>query len=178
MQSAFEQQPTTELPELELAHAYDELQTQFLRLQQNLETIAKRFDIRGVEQTKHSVMTIVYEYDDGKTFRIMADDCRFPHRGHWDFSLHGTYEQDALYIDDIRGEADSGFGSIIMKHLKKKAEEKNIPEIRGQLKERDYDHQDRLVHFYTKHSFSVMLDSSGREGQIKWPAANNFNNSV
>ncbi|NJP37309.1 hypothetical protein [Alkalicoccus luteus] len=172
MQSVFEKQPSSEMRADEWAHAYDELHTQFLRLQQNLETIAQRFDIRGVEQTKHSIMTIVYETDDGKTFRIMADDCRFPHRGHWDFSLHGSYEQNALYIDDIRGETDYGFGSVMIKHLKKKAEEKNIPEIRGKLKERDYDHQDRLVHFYTKHSFSVTLNESGREGQIKWSADN------
>ncbi|MEC1826458.1 hypothetical protein P9E84_21845, partial [Bacillus paralicheniformis] len=54
------------------------------------------------------------------------------------------------------------------KYLKEKAREHNIPVITGDIAERDWDHVDRLIHFYEKHHFEVTIDPGLKSGEIQW----------
>ncbi|MDY0395278.1 hypothetical protein RWE15_13665 [Virgibacillus halophilus] len=73
-----------------------------------------------------------------------------------------------LHIAAIKGEEDKGYGSILMHHLKEKARQENIQYITGDLVKRDYDHVDRLMYFYEKHSFDVTVDHDEKCGEIVW----------
>lgn len=46
--------------------------------------------------------------------------------------------------------------------------EQNIPEITGDIDDRDWDHVDLLIHFYEKHDFQVEIDYEDKSGEIKW----------
>ncbi|MEH7664736.1 hypothetical protein V7193_18105, partial [Bacillus velezensis] len=66
------------------------------------------------------------------------------------------------------GPPNHGYGSICMKFLKHIAREQNIPKVTGDIAKRDWDHVDRLVHFYEKHHFDVWIDNDTQSGGIKW----------
>lgn len=55
-----------------------------------------------------------------------------------------------------------------MKHLKEIAREQNIPVITGDLVKRDWNHVDRLIHFYEKHQFDVQINWKEQSGEIYW----------
>lgn len=155
----------------DLIDEFDDLQFQVFRMKENMEKIAKRWHIIGIDQTKHDKWVIIYSSDDGNVCKIMAHDCESPFNGKWDFSIHARYGQDfSMHIDDIKGPENQGFGSICMKYLKAYSTEQNIHTITGNISRRDRDHLDRLVHFYKKHHFTVTLQHSEYEGELIWHA--------
>ncbi|MBU9722029.1 GNAT family N-acetyltransferase [Bacillus alkalicola] len=151
---------------------FEELEFQIFRMKENMKEIAKRNQILGIELTKEDKWVIVYSMDDGNVCRIMLHDCDTPYRGTWDFSIHAQYKDNhMIHIDDIRGVENRGYGSVCMKFLKEHALEQNVNIIKGDIVERDWEHLDRLVHFYKKHNFQVSLLENEKYGEIYWRPA-------
>jgi len=140
---------------------------ELMRMQQNVKEIAKDHKVLGIEQTKEEKWVIVSQLDDGQTCQIMINTCHTSYKGHWEFAIQAEYyDSYALHIDDIKGEENRGFGSICMHYLKEHADRQNIKKITGDLVKRDWQHLDRLTHFYKKHDFHIEIDSKTRSGSI------------
>ncbi|WP_096435008.1 GNAT family N-acetyltransferase [Alteribacter populi] len=153
----------------ELIQEKSDLEFQMFRMQENIKKIAKRWHVLGIDQTKEDQWVILYATDDGETCKIMLHDCKTPFHGKWEFSIHAQYtDQNTIHIDDIRGEKNRGFGSVCIRHLKDYAQEQNIQYLVGDIAKRDWDHVDRLVHFYEKHHFQVTLHPVQKSGKIIW----------
>lgn len=160
----------TDDPE-ELKEELEDLEFQVFRMQDNLKEIAKRSKVLGIDQTKENKWVIVYTPDDGNSCKIMLNDCETSYKGHWDFSIQATFsDQNSIHIGDIKGPTNKGYGSICIDYLKELALVQNIPVIKGDIAERDWNHLDRLVHFYKKHDFEVMIDYEEKIGGIVWRA--------
>ncbi|WP_147802175.1 GNAT family N-acetyltransferase [Alkalicoccus halolimnae] len=168
MYSAFLEEPKTNKDKETLVHEYEDFEFQILRMQDNIKKIAKDFRILGIDRTNSDEWLVIYSKDDGCFCKVMAHSCNKPFQGHWEFSIHATYKNDEIFIDDIRGEADRGYGSVCMRHLQEYAGEQNVPVVTGVISERDWNHNDRLKHFYEKHNFQVQLDSATKTGYIFW----------
>ncbi|PGT82340.1 hypothetical protein [Bacillus sp. AFS040349] len=153
----------------ELKEELEDLEFQVFRMQDNLKEIAKRSKVLGVDQTKEDKLVIVYTPEDEQSCKIMLCDCETSYKGKWDFSIHATYiDDETIHIGDIKGPANKGYGSICMDYLKELAIEQNIPKITGDIAKRDWDHVDRLVHFYEKHDFHVEINYDHKSGEIMW----------
>ncbi|ADU30241.1 hypothetical protein [Evansella cellulosilytica] len=149
----------------------EDLEFQMYRMRENIKEIAKRSQILGIEQTKEEKWVIVYIIDDGHVCKVMLHDCETPYLGKWDFSIHAQYKNNEIHIDDIRGAHNRGFGSVCMKFLKDHALNNNIQYITGEICERDWDHIDRLKHFYKKHHFAIEIQEKEKYGEIYWSPA-------
>ncbi|NEU32338.1 GNAT family N-acetyltransferase [bacterium LRH843] len=148
-----------------------ELEYQLYRMQENMKQIAKKWQIIGIDQTNEDKWVIVSIVDDGHICKIMLNECDTAFRGVWDFTIQAQYEDThTIHIGDIKGEENKGFGSICMKYLKEHAIDRNIQFIKGDLAKRDWNHLDRLVHFYKKHHFHISINHSEQSGEIKWNA--------
>lgn len=153
----------------QLKEELEDLEFQVFRMQDNLKEIAKKSKVLGVDQTKDDKLVIVYTPEDDQHCKIMLCDCETSYKGKWDFSIHATFsDENTIHIGDIKGPANKGYGSICMDYLKEIAIEQNIPKITGDIAERDWEHVDRLVHFYKKHNFLVEVDYEDKSGEIKW----------
>ena len=151
----------------ELKQNLEELEFQVFRMQENMKEIAKKSQIVGIEQTREEKWVIVSIVDDGHACKIMLNDCDSAYHGHWDFSIQAKYENEStIHIGDIKGEENKGYGSICMDYLKEYAQEQNVQYIKGDLAKRDWDHLDRLIHFYEKHDFDVEVDHENQSGSI------------
>ncbi|MCF6411726.1 hypothetical protein [Pseudalkalibacillus salsuginis] len=147
----------------------EELEFQVSRMQEDMKHIAKKWDVVGIDQTKEDNLVIIYKSEEKSRCNIMLNDCESAFRGIWDFSIQAYYpEPDRIHIGDIKGPANKGYGSVCMDYLKEMAEDNNIPYITGDIAERDWEHVDRLLHFYEKHDFHVELDYENKEGKIRW----------
>ncbi|WP_026689632.1 hypothetical protein [Alteribacter aurantiacus] len=156
----------------ELLKEKSELEFQLFRMQENVKEIAKRFSVLGIDQTKDENWVIVYASENNDTCKIMLHDCTSPFLGNWDFSIHAQYtDHHTIQIDDIRGEENKGYGSVCMDYLKQHATNQNVHAIKGNIVKRDWDHIDRLVHFYEKHYFKVKLSKHEKHGKIYWTPA-------
>jgi hypothetical protein len=163
-----EEDTRTNDPE-ELKEELEDLEFQVFRLQDNIKEIAKKSKVLGVDQAKDDKLVIVYTPEDNQSCKILLSDCETSYNGQWDFSIQATYtDEKTIHIGDIKGPANKGYGSICMDYLKELAAEQNIPKIIGDIAERDWDHVDRLVHFYEKHNFQVNIDYEDKSGGIKW----------
>jgi GNAT superfamily N-acetyltransferase len=150
-----------------LEQELEDLEFQVFRMQENVKEIAKKWQIIGIEQTKEEKWVIVSIVDDGQVCKIMLNDCESAYRGVWDFSIQAKYEdQSTIHIGDIKGEENKGYGSICMDYLKEHAKDQNVQYIKGDLAKRDWDHLDRLIHFYEKHDFDVEVDYENCNGSI------------
>jgi diamine N-acetyltransferase len=153
----------------ELKEEIEDLEFQMLRMQDNLKEIAKKWQVIGVEQTPDNNWVIIYAADDGETCKIMLSDCESAFLGKWDFAIQASYADDnTIHIGDIKGPENKGYGSILMNYLKELAKNQNIHTITGDIAKRDWDHKDRLVHFYKKHNFKVNIDKETKSGEIQW----------
>ncbi len=153
----------------ELKEEIEDLEFQVFRMQENLKEIAKKWQVIGIEQTKDNNWVIIYASDDGDTCKIMLNECDSAFRGMWDFSIQAQYANDnTIHIGDIKGPENKGYGSICMHYLKEVAKEQNIQYITGDIAKRDWDHKERLVHFYKKHNFKVNIDKESKSGDIEW----------
>ncbi|MET3504153.1 hypothetical protein [Halalkalibacter oceani] len=164
---AEEEQKTAEQIEQNL----EELEFQLFRMQENMKEIAKRWKIIGIEPTNEEKWVIVSMVDDGHLCKIMLNQCDAADHGRWDFSIQAQYEdRHTIHIGDIKGQENRGYGSICMKYLKDHAKAQNVQYIKGDLAKRDWDHIDRLIHFYEKHHFEVEVDYDEKAGSIRWNA--------
>ncbi len=152
-----------------LEQELQQLQFQMYRMQENMKDISKKAKIIGIDQAKEDEWMIVSAIESADTCKIMLSDCEKAFRGQSDFSLIAEYpEEGKIHIADIKGPPDNGYGSICMKHLKEIAREQNIPVITGDLVKRDWNHVDRLIHFYEKHQFDVQINWKEQSGEIYW----------
>ncbi|QFT88459.1 hypothetical protein FIU87_07375 [Bacillus sp. THAF10] len=157
----------------ELKEELDQLEFQMFRMKENMKEIAKKWQVIGIDQTKEENWVVVYTNDDPHTCKIMLNDCESAYRGHWDFSIQATYKDNGtLFIGDIKGPENKGYGSICMDYLKEVAKDQNVHTITGDIAKRDWDHLERLVHFYKKHDFDVELDKETKSGEIVWQPYN------
>lgn len=153
----------------ELKEELEDLEFQVFRMQDNLKEIAKKSKVLGVDQAKDEKLVIVYTPEDDQSCKIMLCDCETSYNGKWDFSIQATYpDENTIHIGDIKGPANKGYGSICMDYLKELAIEQNIPKITGDIAKRDWDHVDRLVHFYKKNDFHVKVNDKDKSGEIMW----------
>ena len=88
-----------------------------------------------------------------------------------------------IYIEDVRvSHINQGDGTLLLQRLIKYCEENYIDFIYGNLSKFDYeDHQERLVHFYVKNGFEVIIfpkiSNNGIDvGQIKYNVKGGDNN--
>ncbi|MGM8215844.1 hypothetical protein ACLIA0_09770 [Bacillaceae bacterium W0354] len=156
----------------ELDNRQEELESmefQVFRMRENMKEISKKYDVIGIDQTKHENWVIVFKEDDGETAQLMLNDCEGPFRQKWDSCIQFEYKDDhRIHIADIKGPEDQGYGSILMDYLKELAYQNNIQMITGDLVKRDWDHLERLKYFYEKHNFEVSIDDEEQYGEIKW----------
>lgn len=164
---AEEEQKDAETLEQDLA----DLEFQVFRMQENMKEIAKRWQVIGIEQTKEEKWVIVSIFDDGHVCKIMLNQCETAYQGVWDFSIQAKYEESTIFIGDIKGEENQGYGSICMKYLKEHAKDQNVQFIKGNLAKRDWGHLDRLIHFYDKHDFKIEIDHANQSGEIRCNAS-------
>ncbi|PYZ98287.1 hypothetical protein CR205_06730 [Alteribacter lacisalsi] len=153
----------------QLIQEKSDLEFQMFRMQENMKEISKHWNILGIDQTKDDTWVVVYTAENDHTCKVMLHECSGPFKGQWDFAIQATYENPSvIQIDDIKGVENRGFGSVCMDFLKKLAWEKNIQYITGNLVKRDWDHIDRLTHFYKKHNFHVDVKTDQQSGSIVW----------
>ncbi|MFD2084520.1 GNAT family N-acetyltransferase [Brevibacillus brevis] len=83
-------------------------------------------------------------------------------------------EQKHLRIADIRMEEDQvnkGYGSIMMNAIMQLGNELNVQCITGWISQVDWDHIERLEHFYKKFGFSCEINHEIKHGTIIWKNA-------
>lgn len=86
-----------------------------------------------------------------------------------DFQYKSEKQFKYVHIGDIQGyEKNNGYGSLLMKYLQKEVVKQNFAHIQGEIVPRDWDHIDRLEHFYEKHGFTVKLNYDIENGEINW----------
>ncbi|MCF6137408.1 hypothetical protein [Pseudalkalibacillus berkeleyi] len=147
----------------------EEMEMQVFRMQDDIKRIAKKWDVVGIDHSKEDNLVIVYKHEEEERCNIMINDCESAFRGVWDFAVQALFpDRDRIHIGDIKGPENKGYGSICIDYLKELAQDKNIPYITGDISERDWDHLERLIHFYEKHNFTVDVDYEEKWGHITW----------
>lgn len=79
-------------------------------------------------------------------------------------------EKKEFFIADIHihmKDYNKGYGSLLMEQLLKLASKENIELITGNICGIDWNHFERIRHFYRKHGFNVELDYKKRAGKIR-----------
>lgn len=56
----------------------------------------------------------------------------------------------------------------MIKELFRIALEQKVETITGNISSVDWGHIERLIHFYNKNGFKVILDEEKKEGKIQW----------
>lgn len=147
----------------------DTLEIQLFRMQQSMKEISKKWDIISIDQTNDKNWVIIYADKSSDACQIMLHDCDTTFRGNWNAAIQAEYKDETtIHIADIKGEQNKGYGSILMNQLKEQANEENVQYITGDIVKRDFDHVDRLKHFYGKHHFDVKIDHTEQCGEIVW----------
>ncbi|MFZ3577562.1 hypothetical protein [Virgibacillus sp. DJP39] len=147
----------------------DSLEIQLFRMRQNIKEIAKRWEIISIDQTDADNWVVIFVDKADDNCQLMLHDCHTAFRGNWNAAIQAEYkDSNTIHIADIKGEQNKGYGSILMNHLKELAHEENIQYITGDIVERDFDHVNRLKHFYNKHRFEVKIDHQDQSGEIIW----------
>ncbi|WP_078553703.1 hypothetical protein [Bacillus alkalicellulosilyticus] len=147
----------------------ESLEFQMFRMREKIKDIALKWNVVGIEQTTQNKWVIVYTMEDEKMCKIMLTDCEKPFSGIWDYCMDIEYQDPStILIKDIKGEENQGYGSICMKQVKHIAQNRNAQFIIGDIVERDWDHLDRLIHFYKKHDFFVDINHEQKSGQVLW----------
>ncbi|ASN07201.1 GNAT family protein [Virgibacillus necropolis] len=147
----------------------DTLEIQLFRMQHNIKEIAKKWEIISIDQTYDNNWVVIYADKGAEACQIMLHDCDASFRGNWDAAIQTNYKNDnTIHIADIKGRQNKGYGSILMNHLKELAHDENVQYITGDIVERDFDHVNRLKHFYRKHNFDVNINHEEQCGEIVW----------
>ncbi|WP_174615639.1 hypothetical protein [Virgibacillus ihumii] len=168
MNSIFLEQEETRSKD-ELKQELDSLEIQMFRMKENINKIAKYAEVISIDQTKENDWVVIYAYKEGSTCQLMLHNCARPYRGKWNSAIQAEFKGDGnLHIADIKGEENQGYGSILIKHLKDVARDDNFQYITGDIVKRDFDHVERLKHFYSKHNFDVKIDHEEQYGEIIW----------
>lgn len=79
---------------------------------------------------------------------------------------NGSY---LLIADIIHDRINEGIGTELLNYVDEIARAQGLSFIKGYLSNRDFDHTDRLLHFYQKNGFSIAtgaIPGSNMEGQI------------
>ncbi|WP_102347561.1 hypothetical protein [Bacillus sp. Marseille-P3661] len=153
----------------ELLNKSREMENQLLRMQDNIKEIAKKAEILGIEQTKEEKWVIVYSLMQKRSLKILIKDCETAYLGKWDFCMETIIKKDhTIFIADIKGPENYGYGTICMKYLKDIAIQQNMALIYGELAERDWGHLGRLIRFYKKNRFKIQLYENEKYGKIEW----------
>jgi len=101
-----------------------------------------------------------------RTIIITPMGVRYP-----ELRLDAVYykEEAKIKIGDIKISGQNincGYGSIMMKELLKIADRQKVRQITGWISGVDWNHIERLQHFYEKHGFKVILDLEKKSGDI------------
>lgn len=147
----------------------DTLEIQLFRMRQNIKEIAKKWEVINIDQTNDFNWVVIYADKREEACQIMLHDCDEAFRGEWHAAIQADYkDENTIHIADIKGEQNKGYGSILMNQLKELARIENVQYITGDIVERDFDHVNRLKHFYSKHNFDVEIDHEEQCGGIVW----------
>ncbi|WP_404451074.1 GNAT family N-acetyltransferase [Virgibacillus necropolis] len=145
----------------------DTLEIQLFRMQNNIKEIAKKWEIISIDQTNDNNWVVIYADKGTEACQIMLHDCDAAFRGDWNAAIQAEYKnENTIHIADIKGQQNKGYGSILMNYLKELAHNENVQYITGDIVERDFDHVNRLMHFYRKHNFDVKIDHTEQYGEI------------
>ncbi|HLR09050.1 MAG TPA: hypothetical protein VK136_07340 [Bacillota bacterium] len=152
-----------------LEQELDALELQLFRMQVSIKEIAKRSEIVSIDRTKFAHWVVIFVHRNDSLCRIMLHDCTKPWRGSWNAAIEMEYRgEHTIHIADIKGEENKGYGSVLMNYLQEMARRDNIQYITGDIVKRDFDHLERLQHFYSKHNFNVDVDYANECGRIVW----------
>ena len=145
------------------------LEIQLFRMRENIKEIAKKWEMISIDQTSDFNWVVIYADKRSEACQLMLHDCDEPFRGEWHAAIQADYKgENTIHIADIKGKTNSGYGTILMRHLKELARDKNVQYITGDIVERDFDHVNRLKYFYRKHNFDVKIDHEEQCGGIVW----------
>lgn len=81
----------------------------------------------------------------------MFIDCKMVYRGKGCFLFVVFYKDNVIYIGDIKGFLNYGFGFICMKYLKDIVRDYNILKVIGDIVKWDWNYVDWLIYFYEKY---------------------------
>lgn len=161
-----------------LREIVDNLEERFFVLQEFIEYFrSKSCEVIGLEKINDEWI-VLYKLDTGTSLYIMLNKLE-KFRPDWNFGILSSVYSDFHYksekqfkyvhIGDIQGyEKNNGYGSLLMKYLQKEVVKQNFTHIQGEIVSRDWDHIDRLEHFYKKHGFTVKINCDIENGEIKW----------
>lgn len=156
----------------EIKEELDTLEMQLFRMRENIKGIAKKWKIISIDQTNDFNWVVIYADKGSGTCQLMLHDCDETFRDKWHAAIQVDYkDENTIHIADIKGEQNKGYGTILMKHLKELARDKNVQYITGNIVKRDFDHVNRLDHFYRKHDFDVKINYEDQCGGIVWNEA-------
>jgi ribosomal protein S18 acetylase RimI-like enzyme len=123
-----------------------------------------------IQINNESIITCrhLYDLNEEEEFSIHLSLRVITNRGliHPDPKLFAFIHEGYIHLTDIKifgNNQNKGYGSILIDKLKEIAIQKGIKKITGEISTVDFDHIDRLIHFYKKNDFIV--DDSG---SIEW----------
>jgi len=101
--------------------------------------------------SKKNIDTIIYE--DFSTLKIES----YKNKKYMGYMIcEINKESKSIKICNIHSEKkNKGYGSLMMRKLIEFAEQKDLMYIDGWLSRVDYDHKERLLHFYQKFGFEI-----------------------
>lgn len=153
----------------EIKEELDTLEMQLARMQNNMKQIAKKSEVISIDRAKDGQLVVIYADKKEDIFQLMLHDCNASYLGKWHGAIQAEFKgKDTLHIADIKGEQNKGYGSVLIKHLKEVVRDENVQYITGDIVKRDFDHVNRLKHFYGKHDFDVKINHEEQWGEIVW----------
>lgn len=157
-------------------HKYKDVAYEMEVQKQNIESERSKL-LNTVENDKEILLVyrIIYadndnDEDDYSVFLrikvISSKGVRYPEP-----RLEAVYLEEEARIDigDIRirgANLNRGYGSALLEEMLKISKKLNVKKITGYISSVDWDHIDRLKHFYEKYGFVVELDLDRKQGSI------------
>ena len=126
------------------------------------------FSILLVTQTKFDEWVVLFSRPDSCDVYVKR---AYSFSYNNDLTLYSVYykEENRIFIEDIQSTEENSnreYGSFAMKELLKMAGKLKVRKINGKISPKDWDHVDRLKHFYSKFGFTVELNEASQSGRI------------
>lgn len=119
--------------------------------------------------SKENALVVAYlERDFKDEYNIIV---RYAFSSYPVYRLEFKYDKENLkfgIIDNKAYREELGYGTIGVEQLIRIAKKHNIRAIQGEITHTDWDHVDKLEHFYKKFGFEVCLDNERKHGFITW----------
>ncbi|WP_206922949.1 GNAT family N-acetyltransferase [Alicyclobacillus suci] len=144
----------------------DILQDKRRMVMRKLEETSEKLKSHGYQVLGIDVEREVVIYDDHGSIHLVR---RYPSQAlctiHYS---NGDLDPNEIYIQDIWSNTheNEGYGSLAMNHLISLARARKYKRIYGKIVQTDWEHVERLKHFYEKFGFEVELNLEKKKGKI------------